>query len=81
MRLKVLLFAGARDAAGENSVDVDVSDQATVGELMSNLGDQYPALAEFVPFCRLAVDNRFSEASTNLTGTQELALIPPVSGG
>ena len=81
MRVPVFLFAAARDAIGAERVEIDVADGATAEDVLSTLGEISPEMHQLIPYCRLAVDNRYAPASTRIEPGCELALIPPVSGG
>jgi molybdopterin converting factor subunit 1 len=81
MRVEVLYFASARDASGVSSETVDVSDGATVGDLVPLLSGRHPGLAQGLPSLRFAVGERFAETSRPLRPGDRVALIPPVSGG
>jgi len=87
------LFAHLRDAAGDESVSVDVEPGATVEDALRALVETEPALhvalfedGELADHIRLLVDGEDAFAareglSTELTQDTELALFPPVSGG
>ena len=79
--VQVLLFAGARDAVGQDSVEVEIGDAATFAELATALEQAYPALAPFVPAAKFASDASYMAAGDAVDPSAELALIPPVSGG
>ncbi len=84
-RLKILLFAGPRDVVGQDFVEVDSDLPVTAQRLLHHVGVAHPALAPWLPSCRLAVDQTFV-SNDYLVAPQteretELALIPPVSGG
>jgi molybdopterin synthase catalytic subunit len=81
MRLHVLLFAGARELAGVESVVVDIPSPATAADVLASLANEVPALAPLIPYSRLAVDSRYASDAMTVEADQELALIPPVSGG
>ncbi len=81
MLLRVLLFAAARDHAGADFVSVELSAVATVAELRTKLASQVPALAALLAKSAIAVNHDFAENNRVLTPTDELAVIPPVSGG
>jgi molybdopterin synthase catalytic subunit len=78
--LRVLVFAGLRARAGRESLDVHVPRPATVAELRAALESQYPELGS-LDHCRIAVDQAFADDDTPVDDAEELALIPPVSGG
>ena len=79
--LRVLLFAAARDRVGADVVSIDVETPATAAAVLSVLGDRFPDLAPLLPSCRLAVDQSFVAPGHAVYPHNELALIPPVSGG
>ncbi len=80
--LRVLLFAGVREAAGSDSVEVPLELPATASQILEQLARQLPKAAPLVNVSRLAVDGSYvSGDSTIERGGVELALIPPVSGG
>lgn len=81
MILHVRLFARARDLAGADTVRIELPDGATVADLRYFLVAHYPALAGLSERSALAVDNDFAEDSRVLTANDEIALLPPVSGG
>jgi molybdopterin converting factor subunit 1 len=79
--MKVLLFAGARDALGTESVEVETDLPVSVAELKENLSLQFPRLAKWVSVSRLAINNSFATDDELVGRDSEVALIPPVSGG
>lgn len=78
-RVTVRLFAALRELAGASHVDVD---GATVGEVVEALsarfGDRFAGVARVGS---AVVDGERADASTPLAEGQEMALLPPVSGG
>jgi molybdopterin converting factor subunit 1 len=81
MKVRVRLFALARDVAGQEAVDVEVSADARVLELRSALAERYPALAGVLRVSLVAVNAEYAGEAVVLRETDEVALIPPVSGG
>lgn len=81
MTMRVQLFAGAREAAGADSIAVDLTEPAAVGDLRSALADACPALAAWLPSCQIAVNAEYAALTTPIAAGDEIALIPPVSGG
>ena len=80
--VNVRLFATLREAAGRNSLELDLPDGATVADALTALGRE-PGLAELVERLpvRAAVNREYVADDAPLAGGDELALIPPVSGG
>lgn len=74
----VRLFARTRDLAGADSIQVDA---ATVAELRTRLREKVPALEGLLPRCAIAVNESFADDAQSISNSDEIALIPPVSGG
>ena len=81
MRIIVKCFAGCKDAVGAASVEVDLPAGTTVGEAFAELVDSYPGLASYDRSVMLAVNREYADRQSVLADGDELACIPPVSGG
>ena len=81
MTLTVQLFAKLRDIVAASHVVVELSELATVAELRRVLVANHPNLTGLLDRCRVAVNHDFADDSQVLTPTDEVAIIPPVSGG
>ncbi|HEX8523833.1 MAG TPA: molybdopterin converting factor subunit 1 [Tepidisphaeraceae bacterium] len=81
MRVHVKLFAILRDRAGTGELSLHLHDGETVGGAVSALAQQHTSMADFLPRVAYAVNREYVNASTILHDGDELALIPPVSGG
>jgi molybdopterin converting factor subunit 1 len=81
MKVRVKLFAVARQRIGHDSLEVDLPDSATIRHLRASLVEHFPALADIVTHSRLAINNDYAPDTAPINGTPEIALIPPVSGG
>lgn len=80
MRIDVRLFASYREAAGVSRFDVELPDGAAVRDALAAIAGRYPRLA---PGGRIltARNREYVDAGAPLADGDELALIPPVSGG
>jgi MoaE-MoaD fusion protein len=76
VKVDVKLFAMLRERAGADSVEVELSEGATVGDLLAELAELIGAMP-----VRAAVNREYAEAARPLAAGDEVALIPPVSGG
>ena len=76
MQVSIRLFAGLRERAGTGARDLELPDGATLTDVWAalELGDEPPGLL-------YAVNKRYAAAETVLADGDEVALIPPVSGG
>ena len=81
MTLTVYLFARARELAGASAVSLDLPTGATVADLRRMLVDRYPPLAALLERSAVAVNHDFADDSHALRPGDEIAVIPPVSGG
>jgi sulfur-carrier protein len=81
LTLTVLLFAKLRDAAGSEAVAVKLPPGATVADLRRHLADAYPTVAGLLERSAVAVNHDFADADRSLAAGDEIAIIPPVSGG
>lgn len=79
--IRVLLFARARELANRDSVSFALSANPTVADLRANLAARIPELASLLASSAIAVNREFAEDSVALRENDEIALIPPVSGG
>ncbi len=82
MEIRVLYFAAARDRAGGASEErLTLDDGATVHALGDALVARHPALGGLRRHLRFAVNEAFVRGDAPLADGDEVALIPPVSGG
>ena len=81
MKLKVKLFAVARQRVGSDSVVVELPPGASVRQLRGALVEQFPPLADVVTHARLAVNSEYASDAAVVPAAAEVAIIPPVSGG
>lgn len=79
--MHILFFAQLKDAAGCNSADFSVAMPLDAEQLWAELLKRYPNLAAHRPSVRLAKNHEYAGPETTFADTDEVALIPPVSGG
>jgi molybdopterin converting factor small subunit len=80
VKLQVLLFASWADALRSSSIELDVNDGATAAELLLML-EARAGSTSALPRPAVAVNRKMASSSTRLTSGDEVAIIPPVSGG
>lgn len=81
MQLRVLAFGVARDIMGSSNVLVPFPGAtATVGQLKKKLLQKYPPLKDLASFM-VAVNDSYADDDESIKPTDEIAIIPPVSGG
>ncbi len=80
MRVTVLLFAVYRELAGTGDLEVSLPERADVRALLAKLRER-AGLAGLPAEVAVAVNRRYADLGTPLADGDEVALIPPVSGG
>ena len=81
MRVKVLFFAAAREKAGTSMCDVELEDGCGTVELREEVGRRFPEAAEMAKSITLAVNKEYTTDVAALKDGDEVAFIPPISGG
>jgi len=81
MRVHVKLFAILREVAGTGDETLELPDGATVALVRERLTVIHPPLARHLPRVAYAVNRTYAPLETRLHDDDEVALIPPVSGG
>jgi molybdopterin converting factor subunit 1 len=81
MTFRVKLFAAMSELAGGGSVDVELPDGATVADLRREIAKQLPLARTLLNSSGIAVNHDLAENDRPLAGGEEVAVIPPVSGG
>ncbi|HEX3384736.1 MAG TPA: MoaD/ThiS family protein [Mucilaginibacter sp.] len=79
MKVNVLAFGIAKDIFGGSTLMIDVPGNTT-SDLRAGLEQQFPRLKQLRSYM-IAVNNEYAENSHMLTEKDEIAIIPPVSGG
>ena len=79
MKVKVRFFASCREIAGIGQVELQVQQGETISRLLQTLQHDFPRLP--AAGILVAVDAEFVKPSYVLQDGDEVALIPPVSGG
>ena len=81
MKVKVRFFALYRERAGRDQVCLEMSPGATVSQLVQEVRSLYPNLAPPAVEIVAAVNTEYAGPETELSEGDDVALIPPVSGG
>ena len=81
MQVTVRFFAGHRDIVGASERQIELEPDATVGALWARLVAEHPRLSGFTGRLLYAVNQQFATLDTALQSGDEVAFIPPVSGG
>jgi molybdopterin synthase sulfur carrier subunit len=80
MQLKILAFGIAREIFGGSQTVLEIPENATVSGLKTQLEAKYPRLQKLASYL-VAVNDEYAQPEQTLLLTDEIAIIPPVSGG
>jgi len=79
--LSIKLFASLRQAMRSDEIKINIDNEITVSQMKKIVFESYPNLKKLnVPFL-VAVNHKFAKDSVVISTKDEVALIPPVSGG
>ena len=81
MRVRVLFFGMLKDLVGKASDVLDLTGEATVRDVLAHYEAAIPRLKESLPSLAFAVNQQYASADAKLQPDDEVALLPPVSGG
>jgi molybdopterin synthase catalytic subunit/molybdopterin synthase sulfur carrier subunit len=79
--MKILFFAQAQSIAGTAQAEWRMDSQITFDAFWNRLLREYPQLTPLRPSLRVAVNFEFADSGTLFGDGDEVAIIPPVSGG
>ena len=79
--MKVLFFGMLKDVAGRAEDQLDLEDGATLGRVFEHYSSQFPRIREMAGSILLARNQEFAGPATQLADGDEIAFLPPVSGG
>lgn len=81
MVIRVLFFGVLKDVVGRSEDSVPLRDGGTVADVLAAYRKSHPALERWLPSLAVSVNRQYSPVSTALTAGDEVAFLPPVSGG
>ncbi len=79
--MRVLFFAQLKDVTGCEAVELPPPSPSAGDQLWAVLLEKFPGLAAHRPNVRLARNWEYADSATRFADNDEVALIPPVSGG
>lgn len=81
VQVNLLFFASLVDVVGSRRLPMEVSEGATVDDILSHLESEHPGLARYRPILLTAVNEEYVERTHAVSAGDEVAIFPPVSGG
>jgi molybdopterin synthase sulfur carrier subunit len=80
MKITLLAFGIVKEILQNRTMELELPEHATTADLKVMLHSQYPALQQLAVY-RIAINDEYSTENTVLHDGDEVAIIPPVSGG
>lgn len=80
MKLKILAFGIAKDIFGSKDIEIELEQGADTAMLKRRLEELYPRLKELASYM-VAVNEVYAQPGDVINKQDEIAIIPPVSGG
>src|SRR5687767_11543648 len=81
IKVRVLFFGAARDAVGQEQIEVELESPINAGGARAKLLSEYPSLQRFGQSLLFAVNQQYAQSDREISEGDELAVFPPVSGG
>ena len=81
MKVRILFFASVREAVGCREMEMEIPEGTSAGDLKTRLVGMYPDLAGIQQSISLAVNAEYVGEEKILHQDDDVAFIPPVSGG
>lgn len=81
MKVKTKFFAAIKDIVGTSEVELELPSGTTAGDLFQRYCQQHPPLSRYAHNTMISVNLEFVPPETRLHEGDEIAFIPPVSGG
>ena len=81
MKLDIRLFGPLAEAAGHARLELDLDEGATVRDVLAEASRRAPELGSLLGTVAVAVNRRYAAEDSAVAAGDEVALIPPVSGG
>ena len=80
-KIDVRLYASVKDLLGKERIEVGWSDNMTAGDLRKKLNELFPILTQVNTQFTIAVNRKAVDEKKLVLMTDELAILPPISGG
>ena len=81
MTVHVRLFAAAREVAGDGELALDLPEESTIADVRQALIEALPGLTDMLSHAMFAVNQQYADYDRGIVISDDIACIPPVSGG
>jgi molybdopterin converting factor subunit 1 len=81
VKVRLRFFAALREIVGCEEMEKDVSEGTTPGLILEELAVEHPKLEPYLKVVKIAINQEFADRENPLTNDDEIAFLPPVSGG
>ena len=81
MKITVLLFASLKDIVGKGQLEIEVDEKCSIESLSKKLYELYPKVESYDSSVRIALNQEFIENDIEMKAGDEVAYLPPGSGG
>jgi molybdopterin converting factor small subunit len=81
MKVRVKLFAAAKEIAGSDEIVVEVSEESTIADVRQAVVEATPAISKIMPHSLWAIGTEYTSPDSRVAEDSDIAMIPPVSGG
>jgi len=81
LKITILYFAMVKDLVGLDKEIVTISNETTVENLLTNMSNIHPKIKDNLNIIQVAVNYKIANKNTTLRNGDEVAILPPVSGG
>ena len=81
MKIRIKFFAALREIVGQEEVQKDVSEGTTTGGLLETMASEFPKLRSYTKATQVAVNHEIVDLKHIVKSEDEVAFLPPVSGG
>jgi MoaE-MoaD fusion protein len=81
MQIRVLFFGMLKDLAGRSSESLSLPEPATLSDVLRHYEERIPRLRAMVPSIAMSINQEYARPESELKAEDEIALLPPVSGG
>ena len=81
MRVRVKFFAYTREITGLKETEIEITEGTDLAGIMDMLAERFPGLRRYRKEINMAVNHEYAPEKTVVKKGDEVALLPPVSGG